>query len=467
MPVCVHPIQYTDLMHVFDVFCHDRGTVFLDSALSSVDWGRYSYIAVAPWQQLVAKNKRITLNHQTWDGNPFDVLKEHMARFQETTRPDMPPFQGGVAGFFGYDLYQHLENIPRPAHDDLQFPDCVLGFYDLVFAFDHQQRKAWLISSGFPEQSTEARARRAQERLTWALECLVSVPHRSTIAYTHHLPVMDAYFDASTYLQAVQQVIDYIYSGDIYQANMTRRLQCVRPETFDPALFYKHLRQVNPAPFAGYMAYEDFVIASASPERFIQLQEGRLETKPIKGTRRRSPDPQEDARIAAELCASEKDRAENIMIMDLLRNDFSRVCQPHSVHVDQLLALESYATVHHLVTTIQGRLKDGLNAVDVLKATFPGGSITGAPKIRAMEIISELEPNQRGPYCGSMGYIGFDGAMDTNIMIRTIVMTPQLITFQVGGGIVSDSDPQDEYDETEVKAAALRHALMGSEGASV
>jgi para-aminobenzoate synthetase component 1 len=270
---------------------------------------------------------------------------------------------------------------------------------------------------------------------------------------------LESNFTQPGYETAVQRVIDYILAGDIFQANLSQCLQTRLPSGLTGFNLYRRLRKVNPAPFAAFVRFDDIEIVSASPERFLKLQQGRIETCPIKGTRPRGATPQADQALAAELLASEKDRAENVMIVDLLRNDLSRVCRDGSVNVPRLCELETFATVFHLVSTVTGELLPGKTAVDLLRACFPGGSITGAPKIRAMEIIAELEPTQRGPYCGSIGYIGFDGSMDTSITIRTYGIKDGIVTFQAGGGIVADSRPADEYEETVAKARALIRAL--------
>lgn len=263
------------------------------------------------------------------------------------------------------------------------------------------------------------------------------------------------------YLDAVARVRDYIVAGDIFQANLSQRLE-VRLEE-DPWHLYRRLREVNPAPFAAYLEFDGLQVASASPERFLQVDPaGHVETRPIKGTRPRGLSPQHDAALSRSLQDSEKDRAENLMIVDLLRNDLSRTCRPGTVRVPELFALEGYRTVHHLVSTVVGELAPGRNATDLLAAAFPGGSITGAPKVRAMEIIAELEPSRRGIYCGSIGYLSTTGAMDTSIVIRTLVAGGGRVTFSVGGGIVADSDPEGEYQETLDKATALITALAGA-----
>lgn len=251
----------------------------------------------------------------------------------------------------------------------------------------------------------------------------------------------------------MQKVRDYILAGDIFQANISQRFSL--PKNISSFDLYSQLRKVNPAPFSAYLNFNEIVIASASPERFLKLENNHVETRPIKGTRRRGKNPQEDKELAKELLQSKKDHAENTMIVDLMRNDLSRVCENHSIQVPQHCGLESYATVHHLVSVVQGKLKPDTTAIDLLKATFPGGSVTGAPKIRAMEIIAEIEPTQRGPYCGAIGYIGFNGNMDTSITIRTYCIRDDIITFQTGGAVVLDSEPEKEYEETFTKANAL------------
>jgi para-aminobenzoate synthetase component 1 len=264
-------------------------------------------------------------------------------------------------------------------------------------------------------------------------------------------------FDRPGYLAAVRRAVEYIHAGDCFQVNLSQRLLCGATEP--PLDLYARLRERNPAPFAGYFDLGDFVVLSASPERFLRIEDGLVQTRPIKGTRPRGATPEEDENRRAELLRSAKDRAENVMIVDLLRNDLGRVCAYGSVEVTALCQLETYRTVHHLVSEVRGRLRPGLGAVDLLRAAFPGGSVTGAPKVRAMEIIAELEPTARGPYCGALGYVGFDGAMDTNILIRTITAGKGWLQFPVGGGVVADSDPEAEYAETLHKAEGMLRAL--------
>lgn len=467
----IREIPYQDPQHFFSFF-HDRpGTVFLDSALSMPGCGVYSYIGVDPYTIIQSKNGN--------NGNPFDLLHQELLKFQEEALPDIPPFQGGAVGYFGYELHQHLENIPFSKNDDMEFPDMMIGLYDLIISFDNQQQRAWIVSTGFPEKEKVSRLKRAEKRLENLLsECSEAIWHPGTFSekgtgcqiapqrktcwgtsgMTAQFPHCELFsqnsnFTQAQYQQSVQKVRDYILSGDIFQANISQRFHL--PKTMSPFDIYSQLRKINPAPFSAYLNFNDIVIASASPERFLKLQDRQVETRPIKGTRPRGNNAVEDKKFADELLQSKKDHAENTMIVDLMRNDLSRVCEKNSIKVSQLCGLESYATVHHLVSVVEGKLNPKAHAIDLLRATFPGGSVTGAPKIRAMEIIAEIEPTQRGPYCGAIGYIGFDGSMDTSITIRTYCIKDNIITFQTGGAIVLDSDPLKEYEETLTKAKAL------------
>ncbi len=457
----VHEISYQDPLTVFANFAEESGAIFFDSAQLHEQCGQYSFIAVDPFMTLSSKNDVINMDGLQREGNPFDLLLENLKKFPLSRLADLPPFQCGAAGFFSYDLYPHLENIVSHQIDDMDFPDMAVGFYDLVIAFDHCLKKAWIFSSGYPIKEETLRQQRATERLNWLQNKLSQVSILPIIPEMKlDESVIQTNFTANEYQAGVRQVIDYILSGDIFEANLTQRFKAHLPEHLTPFDLYRKLRLLNPAPFAAFVKFDDTILASASPERFLKLTQGEVETRPIKGTRPRGKTTAEDAFLAQELLHSEKDHAENVMIVDLLRNDLSRVCKDHSVNVLKLCGLESYATVHHLVSEIKGQLHDHLNAVDLLRATFPGGSITGAPKIRAMEIIAELEPTRRGPYCGSIGYIGFNGDMDSSIVIRTYAIKDKDVTFQAGGAVVADSDPVAEYNESIIKAKALRNALI-------
>ena len=454
-------VPYVDPVSAFAAFAGRPGSVFLDSAQAGERQGRYGFIAADPFLIQTSKDGRISAGDQTFTGDPFAVVAKLLDRFPLRRTPGLPPFQSGAAGYLGYDLCHHLERLPAPERDDMQFPDLALGFYDAIVAFDLLDERAWIISSGYPETSPEARLIRRRLRLEEFSRRLERATALDPAAAAAGDAAIRSNFTRADYEAAVQRVIDYILAGDIFQANIAQRFSAELPEDLSPLDLYRRLRARNPAPFAAYLDFGDVAVASASPERFLKLQDGLVETRPIKGTRPRGATLEEDDASARELLASEKDRAENVMILDLLRNDLSRVCRDHTVLTPEICALESFATVHHLVSTVTGELKPDMGPVDLLRATFPGGSITGAPKTRAMEIISELEPTRRGPYCGAIGYIGFDGTMDLNIAIRTYAIKGRTVTFQAGGGIVADSDPAAEYEETIAKARALIGALRG------
>jgi para-aminobenzoate synthetase component 1 len=390
----------------------------------------------------------------------------------------LPPFQGGLAGAFGYGLNRALEpRVPPDRFDEFPSPKLALGVYDWVVSFDHEARRAWLVSTGFADGDMGEEWERqvqAEYRLGEVLRLLrapgpprpprlpESAPLPASALCPQHplpgFPGVTSNFDRAGYEAAVRRAVQYVHAGDCFQVNLSQRL--LAPLREHPLDLYARLRTLNPAPFAGYFDAGDFQILSASPERFLRVYpDGEVETRPIKGTRPRGATPDEDAALAVELAASVKDRAENVMIVDLLRNDIGKVCEYGSVRVPRVCEVETFRFVHHLVSEVRGKLRTRLGPLDLLEAAFPGGSVTGAPKVRAMEIIAELEPTARGPYCGSLGWIGFDGAMDTNILIRTFTAGRGWVQFPVGGGIVADSDPAREYEETLHKAAGLLKAL--------
>ncbi|MFC7400524.1 aminodeoxychorismate synthase component I [Chelatococcus sp. GCM10030263] len=444
------------------------GLTFLDSAMRHPALGGYSYVAADPFGSFVVTDGGARWNGGEIAGEPLALLGGLIARYGQEHRPDLPPFQGGAAGFVAYDFNRLIEKLPPVAEPWARpLPQACLNFYDVVLAFDHVEDRAVLISTGWPEENAAARAQRAAARAEAFLDHLAQ-PDR--IEDRGGLPSIlperwQSNFTRPAYEAAVQQVIDYILAGDIFQANIAQRFAAELPAGFDAWRFYKHLRRVNAATFAAFLDGGDFTIASSSPERFLKVAGDRVETRPIKGTVRRSPDPAEDETRKAELLASEKDRAENLMIVDLLRNDLSRTCRPHTVETPVLCGIESYASVHHLVSVVTGQLEAGRTAVDLLRGAFPGGSITGAPKVRAMEIISAIEREARGVYCGSIGFLGFNGQADVNIAIRTVLMKEGRAVFQAGGGITALSDPEAEYEETLAKASRIFEAFAGA-GAS-
>lgn len=456
-------IEYQDPELVLLKLADEPGLCFLDSSKPDKLLGRYSYIAVDPFEVIKSKNEHVSIGNEKAPGNPFDCLSTRLLPYKSEPIDDLPPFQGGAVGYFGYDLLHHLESIPQPAEDIIAVPDMMIGLYDLVVAFDHIEQSAWIISQGFPEISLELRQERALQRAE-RLRKKLSTKNIDPAQWSpsNSLSISSS-FKQAEYCQAVQKTIDYIYAGDIFQANISQCFSSDFPKNLNPIYLYTALRKQNPAPFAAFIRFDDICIASASPERFISLNNGKIQTRPIKGTRPRGDTPEADIALADELVSSPKDLAENTMIVDLMRNDLSRVSKADSVKVTQLCELESYQTVHHLVSVVEAELHSDLNAIDLMKACFPGGSITGAPKIRAMEIIYEIERSARGVYCGSIGYIGFDGNMDTSIVIRTYTINGEKIYFQAGGGIVADSVPETEYQESLTKASALKKVLLGEE----
>jgi len=441
--------------------------LFLDSALGDPVLGRYSFATADPFDYFEVPA----------DGSDaLSRLRRRMSGWKATSMPGLPPFQGGAAGLLSYDLGRSLESLARPEYDEFQVPAVAVGLYDVVVAWDHVEGRAWLISQGLPETQPRRRARRAQDRMSQFNDWLqqpstptASPPHRaesaplplSQLAPQHSIsgpPGLTSNFSADGYLRAVQRVIDYILDGDVFQVNLAQRL--LYPAHGETVELYRRLRRRNPAPMAGYFDLGSFQIASASPERFLKVSAGQVETRPIKGTRPRRGSAEADRQAADELRHSPKDVAENVMIVDLLRNDLARVCLPDSVQVSELCQVETYQHVLHLVSAVRGRLRPGLSGLELVRAAFPGGSVTGAPKVRAMEIITELEPTARGAYCGSLGYLGFDGTMDLSILIRTIIAGRGWWQLPVGGGIVAESVPQAEYEETWHKAEGLVRSLV-------
>jgi len=439
--------------------------IFLDSSLGDARRGRYTFLAADPFDyvQVAAGGE---------DG--LASLGHRLTRFSAPRIPDLPPFQGGAAGMFGYDLGRALERLPEARHNEFQSPAMACGLYDVVLVIDHHTDQAWLVSQGFPERQPERRRRRAAWRLNQMKELLsrtasqgevvrrrtrddVAVENLSTQFAVSGHERLTSNFSADKYLTMVEQAMEYIRAGDLFQVNVAQRL--LHPADVDSVSLYLRLRRCNPAPFAGYFDTGNFQIVSASPERFLQVDGRSVEACPIKGTRPRTAWPEADLFAGDELEQSEKDRAENVMIVDLLRNDLSRVCVPSSVRVTQLCELETFQYVQHLVSAVNGTLADGCSPLDLIRAAFPGGSVTGAPKVRAMEIIAELEPTARGPYCGSLGYLGFDGDLDLSILIRTITAGRGWWQFPVGGGITAQSVPQREYEETWHKAEGLIRAV--------
>lgn len=444
--------------------------------LSSIS--RYSFLSADP-AHVIRSRGGITTRTMPVRGetvpletDPVRAVHDLLAPFAQDPVAGLPPFQGGALGYIGYEYGHTLERLPHPRFDDIDLPDVSFGIYDWTIAWDHASGRAWIISTGLPTVGA-GRERRAGERLRLVQSALsdATTEHRlrkepgtrTRLAPTFPVgagPSLRSTFTAERYQAAVREVVEYILRGDVFQVNLSQRFEGPAPS--DPLALYRRLRDITPAPFGAFLDLGNGFLVSASPERFLGYDPATrtVETRPIKGTRPRGGSVKEDARLRSELESSDKDRAENVMIVDLLRNDLSRVCVSGTVQVPSLLALESHPTVHHLVSTVTGQLETGRTLVDLLHATFPGGSITGAPKIRAMEIIAELEPTVRGPYTGTLGYWSLSGAMDSSILIRSYVIVDDLAYFHAGGGIVADSDALAEYQETLDKADALIRALL-------
>jgi para-aminobenzoate synthetase component 1 len=443
---------FEDSAALFAPWADRRWAVFLDSGFPRCRHGRYDILAAEPMVALVTRGHVTEIRRRGGAAlspeDPFTILRRELG-MPCRSFPEFP-FVGGAVGYFGYDLARRIEKLPEQAIDAENVPDLAVGIYDWAVIVDHRKRRSWLVGQGRDEATA----------VRWP-HLVQSFRQPPTLGWQrvgfHVLDKVTPNFSRDTYRRAFERIQHYIREGDCYQVNLAQRFTA--PCTGNPWGLYHALRRINPAPFSAYLNLPQARVLSSSPERFLRLLDGKVETKPIKGTRPRSANPVEDVRLAEELRYSEKDRAENLMIVDLLRNDIGKHCAPGSVRVPKLFDVESYATVHHLVSTITGRLATGHDALSLLRDSFPGGSITGAPKIRAMEIIEELEPHRRGVYCGAIGYIGFDGNMDTNIAIRTLVHSEHSLRFWAGGGIVADSDVEQEYQECFHKAQALLHLL--------
>jgi para-aminobenzoate synthetase component 1 len=452
------------LEETFVTLVDDPHPFWLDSSSQDATMGRWSFMGSCPFLVLKTFGTDIFVTEQGKTtktvGDPFVALRNNLNRFSLNRNNSSVPFLGGAVGFFSYDLGRMVEDIPDQTIDDIHTPDIFLGFYHTVLAIDHQENRTYIVASGLPEEHGKARNKAAADIAEFKTRIFQSVAPLSDPWLEPDIKGSDigTHFTQASYCQAVERVREYIMAGDIYQANMTQRFNA--PLRMPPYQLYRRLRHVNPAPFAAYLdCGDDLRVLSSSPERYLLLDGNKVETRPIKGTLPRGKTPQEDLENKKKLLSSIKDQAELIMIVDLERNDIGRVCAYGTVRVPEPIVLEEYATVFHLVSTVCGELAPGKDAVDLLKATFPGGSITGAPKIRSMEIIEELEPVRRGIYTGSIGYIGFDGRVDLNIAIRTLVNKDDQVYLQVGGGIVFDSDPVLEYEETLHKAKALFKSL--------
>ncbi len=464
MPMVSELAPSINVMTAVRALAHLPRLLLLDSTLQRDPVGRYTFLMADPsrhWQ----------LDQPHFGIDPFSEIRSVAEECRADSLAGLPPFQGGIAGMLGYELGHCWEKVSPAHYDEFQLPVMAVGLYDWVLSWDHLQGRVWLISTGWPEQDASRRCDRAEERSRFVQASLTHAGDAPPVESSLHPPGLElaeqfplagvsditSTFTRPQYLHSVQRVIDYIHAGDIFQANLSQRL--LARSNWDSVELFARLRSVNPAPFAGLMKWDDWAIVSSSPERFLRVNRGEVETRPIKGTRRRKRGPEADLFTRDELRESDKDQSENVMIVDLLRNDLSRVCLPGTIRVPHLCSVESYETVQHLVSEVRGQLQPGMTTWDLLRATFPGGSISGAPKVRAMQIIAEIEPTVRGPYCGSLFYVGFDGQTDSNLLIRTFVQRHGWLQCNVGGGIVAQSDPAAEYEETLSKAVGMLKSL--------
>lgn len=446
MPTCtLHPLPYQpDPAHYFARLRAAPGAILLDSARPNAERGRFDLLSAWPAQQLQAQTAE---SGQAYLQRLRSALAElGMAQLPEGVEL---PFAGGLIGYLSYDFGRRLEQLPTLAIDDLGLPEAQLGLYAWALVSDHHARTSQLVFH--PSLQAAERQRLVQ---------LFEAPDQADSGEFKLLAPMAGDLSPGQYRSAFDKVQQYIQAGDCYQINLTQRFRA--PCQGDPWHAYQALRAACPTPFSGYQQLDaGTALLSFSPERFVRVSQGDVETRPIKGTRPRSADPETDARNAAELLASPKDRSENLMIVDLLRNDIGRTCQIGSVRVPELFSLESYPNVHHLVSSVTGRLAPGKDALDLIGGSFPGGSITGAPKIRAMQIIDELEPARRALYCGSLLYIDVRGEMDSSIAIRSLLVKDGQVSCWGGGAVVADSDWQAEYEESIAKVRVLMETLQG------
>ena len=445
MPTCtLHPLPYQpDPAPYFNRLRQAPGAILLDSARPGAERGRFDLLSAWPRQQLQAQAGE--------SGTAYlQRLRQALTSLGHADLPDAVelPFAGGLLGYLSYDFGRRLEQLPERARDDLHLPDALLGLYAWALVSDHQLGTTQLV---FHPSLPDAERTR--------LVALFEAPGVEQDAHFTLLAPMRGDLEPEQYRAAFDQVQRYIHAGDCYQINLTQRFRA--PCQGDPWHAYQALRQACPTPFSGFQQLADgSALLSFSPERFIQLSQGRVETRPIKGTRPRAADPEQDARNADELRTSPKDRSENLMIVDLLRNDLGRSCEIGTVRVPELFSLESYPNVHHLVSSVTGRLAADKDALDLIAGSFPGGSITGAPKIRAMQIIDELEPTRRALYCGSLLYLDVRGEMDSSIAIRSLLVKNGQVCCWGGGAVVADSDWQSEYEESIAKVRILMQTLQ-------
>ncbi len=443
-------------MDMAELFKDEPNFFLLESSLYDPQRGRFSFLGYRPFDVFSSDQ-----------ADALTVLKAKYENYYEKDQNSLALFSSGIVGYLSYEHGLKQENIISRKERDIHVPDCYFGFYDTILTVDHLLKKITITSTGLPEKNLVLRKKRAQERLDQTaheLSKLRIFKRRDD----RDLQVLDekdllcpirSNFTKENYLKAVRKILDHIAVGDVYQINLAQRFEInVSALDAQPIELYKILRRLSPTQFGGFFRAEDFSILSSSPERFLSIKNNVIEVRPMKGTRPRGQDASSDQKFKTEIIQSQKEKAELLMITDLMRSDLGRVCDFGSIKVKELRTIEEYRTVFQATASIDGRLRAGQDCFDVLKACFPGGSITGCPKIRAMEIINELEPDQRSIYTGSLGYVSFSGNADFNILIRSMLFSKGKIYFHAGSGIVADSDPELEYEETLSKAKAMRLA---------
>jgi anthranilate synthase component 1 len=455
-----------DVLTPVSLFMNIREGAKFPFLLESVEGGeqlaRYSFIGRNPYQILKFDGSETTLSKDgkldQVDVPYFSKLKELTTAYSEPTLPELPRLKGGAVGFSAYDTFRQVEDLPNVPKDDLNLPEAIWAFYDEVFAFDHVKHQVVLIKTVFvDEESDPDKAyQKAQQSLDEMEDAALSSNYQNR-PFNIDTETLSSNMEQDYFEQIVAKGKDYIYEGDIFQVVLSQRFEA--DMSGDPFMLYRALRMVNPSPYLFYLDFEDFQLVGSSPEVLVRVQEGETRVLPIAGTRPRGKTHEEDLALEVDLKNDPKEVAEHIMLVDLGRNDLSRVCKPGTVKMERNQVIERYSHVMHIVSDVVGELKDELTSVDALMHCFPAGTVSGAPKIRAMEIIDELEQTKRGIYAGAVGYFDFSGNMDTCIAIRTMVVTGNKAYIQAGAGIVADSDPTKEYEETQNKAGALIQAL--------
>jgi len=489
IPVAHHFLDDTETpVSAFLKLRQGAGCFLLESAEQGLQLGRYSFLGVKAWESVRLKGGTVTIRRGGVDteldlashgGDPFAFMAEHMSRYQGPALEGLPPFVGGAVGYFGYDCVRHVETLPDSPPDDLGLPDMAFLLTDVIVVFDHLRHTITLLTNIFcdDEPDPDAAYTSAVRRLTevkvrlrapippprWNLERdragssraggsgepgSVGAPPDTTVCSN---------FERDKFLAAVERMREYIYAGDAFQVVLSQRFE--RPVDVSGFSIYRGLRAVNPSPYMYYIAFRDFEVVGSSPEPLVTVTGRRAETRPIAGTRPRGDTPEEDTALADEMLKDEKERAEHLMLVDLGRNDLGRVCRAGTVKTREFMEVERYSHVMHMVSSVVGELEDGVEATDALRAVFPAGTVSGAPKVRAMQIIDELEPTRRGPYAGAIGYLSYSGDLDSCIYIRTVLVREGRAYVQAGAGIVADSEPEREFTETENKARAMFRAI--------